>query len=535
MTSQERSDREHAIILIAAVGAMVCIFGLAGMAFGQEQSCEQQCAFVCSISGQETCDACIEACEDPPNPVRWRRPAGRRGPPPMPEYDPLPKVVAVQQLAYDLNWEWWGNPNDTPHPYARWTTEELLDDIASHGINAVKIWFKGDPGDMGGEWCWSPYYWEQEEPFSCAFGTYGLEDMDAVWSHPAIDVYIMRFQNTCWSSREHNSCSLISWEDCKLSGTTFAGEPTYDIARMLLDKYGHLNKTILIGDWEQDWSYRGQNSRGYDDEGNMRFPWRDAGKWYYEDCIEENDYQTCGEWLVEERYAYVRKILIRRQEAVLKARAEFPDAALRVEHYFIFNRYPGNIDVTGLGYTMIDMVRSIPRRLQPDRAAISFWHRDTTIVEALDWAQQELNWPRHRFFVDEFGEWRENDQYLRIYNEGRRAMCWGVNVLAVWTYKQTWCGKTKSGAPKSHSLFYQLNCPKPSEDPQQPVQFGQPRPGMQAVWDLIDFVPTSDECEEILGLPPTRDSISYGRGAYPAKELTLDIQPEKSYPWDEEK
>jgi hypothetical protein len=426
------------------------------------------------------------------------------------------------QLAYDRNWEWWASPQTIPHPYALWTTEELLDDMASYGINAVKIWFKGDIADGTGSWCWSPEGWDVEErgDFSCAFGEYDLEDMDAVFSHPAIDVYILRLVNTCWSIQEHNSCTLSTYEDCKWSGKTFANEPTYWIASTLFARFGHLSKTILIGDWEQDWSIRGQNSRGYDERGVMRFPWADAPDWWRTTCVQQGGEQECGEQLVAERYEYVRKVIKRRQDGIVRARLEHPDQALKIEGYVIFNRYPGNTDETQLGYSVLDIVNELPSRSKPDRVAISFWDRDTTITEALDWAQQRLNWPRHRFFVDEFGEWRERDQYERIWNEGRRARCWGVNLLSTWMYRQTWCGYTKGGALKNHGLFYQLNCPKPSDFPQQPVQFGEPRPGMQAVQDLVNFIPTESECAEVMALPPTR-----------SKSVVIR-EDEKTYPWE---
>jgi hypothetical protein len=450
---------------------------------------DSECAWICQFGSEEQCQTCHESIECPIRRVAVRRPPIDRN---LRSYR-LPVSVGVTQLAYDLNWEHWNSP--VPHPYARWTTEELLDDIASHGFNAVKIWFKGDPLDGMGEWCWSPPAWDEEErggPFSCAFGDYGLEDMAAVWSHPAIEVYTMRFISEAWSIREHNARGPN--DRPQNSGITFANEPSYHLARALLEKIGHLPKVIVFADWETDWHARGQNSRGYDDEGNMLFPWDDAGDWWSDECWDSYSYQECGEMLVAERWSYVLRSIQRRQAGIEAARAEFPRSLLRVLHALIVNRYPGNIKETDLGYHLVEHIDELEYR--PDLIALSFWDRETSIRDALRWIHEQTGYPYERITVDEFGEWRDKDQFERIWNEGRQARCLGVRNLNVWMWKQTWCGtKPPNYENRQHGLFEQTNCPKPSEDPQQPVQFGTARPGLQAALDVLSFEPNEIECE----------------------------------------
>lgn len=406
----------------------------------------------------------------------------------------LPATIAVMQLNYELYWNWWGQPMPVDHPFARWTTEELLDDISSHGIRGVKIWMRGDPFDGTGSWCWSPEYWAGEEPFSCQGGEYGLEDMYEVFAHPGIDVYMIRFVSDQWSIQEHNSCG-VDLSKCTLSGKTFANEPTFDLAVTFLERYGHLDKTIIFTDWEQDWQARGQNSRGYDDQGNMLFPWADANPWYSSTCWEEYGYQECGEQLVEQRWQYVLDRTERRQMAIEQARALYPRANLRIVHELIVNRYPANFDPTDLGYYLVEAIPTLEYR--PDFIGISYWNR-APIEEAIRYITEVTGYPSYRIIIDELGEKDTSQQYDRIWNEGRVARCLGVRVIAVWMWKQTFCAKNKDGSVKNHGLFEQLNCPKPSDFPQQPVQFGEPRPGLEAAQGLQRWEYSEEECAGLL-------------------------------------
>jgi hypothetical protein len=385
------------------------------------------------------------------------------------------------------------------HPHARWTSTELLDDISSHGIRAVKIWMDGDPFD-GGQWCWSPEWWTGEEPFSCEFGQYGFENMADFWGHPGIDIYTIRFQNIAWASREYGA-NLDPSTPPKLKRVTFAGEPTYWIARELLARFGHLDKTIIITDWEQDWGIQGQDCRGTDINGRWLYPWDDASPWYSNECWEQYDFDTCGEMLIKERLAYVRETIERRQMAVNAARAEFPDVNLRILTGPIVNRYPANFEESDLGISLTEEISTLDP--QPDIILLSFWHRRSTITEALDYIEAETGYPRNRIYVDELGEWKESNQYRRIYDEGRRAACWGVELLNVWLWRETWCSDLRSdGTQHQHGLFYHTNLDQCVG--RTSVEFGDPRPGYYAVQDLIDFVPTEAACLEVAALPPTR-------------------------------
>jgi hypothetical protein len=402
----------------------------------------------------------------------------------------LDRTVGVMQTAYEKYWEHWNGNTTVPHPHALWTTKELTDDVRMNGITAIKIWMKGDPFDGGEKWCWSPDYWdvEQNGHFSCAFGDYGFEEMADVWVNSGITTFTLRFTSIAWSSSMHGSCTPSSPKLCEATGQAITEEPTYDIARTFLERFGDLPITVIFTDWEQDWPLRGLGSRGYDEEGRMRFPWTDHNPWYSNECFEQYSYQECGEMLLEERWNYMKSVIERRQLAVMRARAEHPNANMRVMHAAVFNRYANFFKPEDLGSSILDVIMEIPVRHRPDLLFISFWDRRGTITEALDWAEAKTHYPRHRFGIDELGEWREAEQYDRIYNTVREAWCWGVDLVNIWMWKQTWHDLTKRGVEKNYGLFYR-------DDPEPNVrfEFGAPRPGWYAVQDLLNE--PSDYCE----------------------------------------
>ena len=370
----------------------------------------------------------------------------------------LPRLMGVTQIAYDINWE-------RKLPLQHWTTKELLDELDDHNIRAVHLWLAGMP--FSGPWCWHDQ-WGNE---LCTEGTWG-EDMDAVWTHRGIDVFIVRFMSEAWAIREYG---------CNSGGTqqliTWANEPTYDIARGLFERYGWSNKTIIFTDWEQDWGISGQRCRGLDDDGVQEYPWLDASPWWSTQCItncEEDGgldcYNECGDVLLASRAKGVGERIERRQEAIERARAEFPNANLRILHAVTVNRFPGN--ESDNEWTVVEMIPTMKR--QPDMIAASWHVRNASLVAALDWIQDVTGYPRIRLMLNEIGEWKDGNQYNRIMTESTRARCWGVRSICVWLWKQSWCDDRQYG------LFYQ----------HQPcagkVVFDGPRPGYWALRDLID-------------------------------------------------
>jgi hypothetical protein len=399
----------------------------------------------------------------------------------------LDRTVAPTAINYDVNW--------ATHPSRQyWTTKELLDELESHGVSAAKLWLDSDPFSQTGEFCWTPNWLLDEREPVCYEHDEGTEDMDLVWRHPAIDTYLVRFQAQMWSAREYG-CGTN-----QPSGISFANEPTYDIAYRLLQRYGWKDAVIIFGDWEQDWQIRGQNCNGPMPNGNWSYPWLDAPTWMKEPCIQSCIEETgqsrsfcfhrCGDQIIAERADMVRRILERRQAAIEAARAAFPRARLRIFHAATVNKYPANLVDDRTQITVTEMINTLEHR--PDFIALSFWRRDIPITEVLDWIRENTGYHGNRIIIDELGSSRPAEQYERLFNETRRAWCWGVNLVGWWTWKQTWCGD-----PRQHGLFEQL---QPCSGK---VEFGDPTPGYQALRDLLDQPFDRSECEAILELPPT--------------------------------
>jgi hypothetical protein len=313
--------------------------------------------------------------------------------------------------------------------------------------------------------------------------------MSLVWEHPNIDVYVVRFINEAWVADEYG-CG-----DNK--APVFANEPTYEIAKGLLQRYGHLNKTIIIGDWEQDWGIKGRLCRGLNDDGLWQYPWADAGSWWFDGCIEDliDDgytpdaaYSACGSDLIDSRVRWVVKSIERRQEGVQRARNEFPHASLRILHAVTVNHGPWNTHPDDPGImTIAELIPDM--HPQPDLIGLSYWGTNSPITDALDWVQDKTGYPRIRMFVDELGARSDAQQATRITTETNLARCWGVNLTNLWMWKMTWCGTVlDNGSHRYEGIFYQA----------QPcagkVIFDGPRPGYWALRDLIDMPFDRDQC-----------------------------------------
>ncbi len=459
--------RRQIIILVVAIFA----FALNGIASdGIRRPPTIDTCDLCPVPGSVSCEIapaacaqCWEECGEIPGTVGRRRPS-------RPYNDPtvdyrLPRMMAVIQAYFDSFYE--------RRIMAHWTTKELLDDLADHNIRAAKMWLVGNPFDGSGRWGWTTPWGEE---MCCMGGDYVVaENMDTVWMHPKIDLFIVRFISEAWSIRQEG-CSG------QLGGVVFANEPTYEIAKGFFERFGWMDKIIIFEDLENDWGVSGTYCRGRDENGYWLYPWADADPWWREGCIDDlvdwgidefEAYHACGDDLLRTRAVWVKAAMERRHRGVARARAEFPNAKLRIRTAAIINHGPWNRNeddpekplVAGMFSNMV---------WQPDYAVISFWSKTWPITDALDWVQEMTGYPPYRIFVDELGSTKDSEQYEHILSRANAARCWGVDLVAIWFWRQTWC------SDRQHGLFEQL----------QPcagkVEFGGPRPGYWALRKLID-------------------------------------------------
>lgn len=381
------------------------------------------------------------------------------------------------------------------------------------GIHTVTIWLDDNP--VGRDWCWHMDGGIE----TCWDNRAKVEDF---WTDPNIDTVFVRFDSLAWAGYEKGS--QLSGAQ---AGVTFATEPTYDIAYALLSEYGDLDKTIVFVDWEQDWGIVGQGGFGTYSTGVLagmhRYPWLDSSPWYgyplvpypwevnlsngcIGDCMDDGGtqdacYLTCGDMMLADRARFVKSEIERRQVEVEQARAEFPDATLRIYSAAVVNNTPYQAHDLRPVTTVSEMIPTMEHK--PDLIGVSYWAFDVPITDVLDWVQQTTGYDRRSIFVAEIGAPKEAEQYERIFNETRRAWCWGVGPVNIWIWKQTYsCSELRPNGLeiRNFGLFYQRH---PCDTGR--IKFKGKRPGLYALQDLLTYNFNEDECPEILALPPTRE------------------------------
>lgn len=276
-------------------------------------------------------------------------------PPPGPTEDPLvdyvlPRGVGVTQVLHE----------------GYFTTGQLFDELSEHDINIVQVWIAGNPFDAEGAWGWVTE-WGVE---MCCMGSDDplVEDMGYVWTHPAIDVIIVRFTSMAWAN------SITGEARHVISNPFWINEPTFEIANKLLELYGNEDKDIIFASWEAD-------NQWWMQEG--RVPTEDHTGWIN----------------------YVRTRTNQRQAAVERARALHPDAALRIYFALELNLFEERDDHWGLNITK-DMVSQL--EYDPDFLVISHWSQEQSIIERLNYIMFHTGYPAHRVFILQVGA-REYD------------------------------------------------------------------------------------------------------------------------------
>lgn len=332
-----------------------------------------------------------------------RHPSGRvipnrRG---SPTTDPLvnyyvPRSVGVAQVLYDLS-----EPEMTRH----FSTAELLNELASYGIRIAKLWISTDPFD--GAWYWGG------EDYNMGSHTFDpvYEDMDFVWRDTRFDAFVVRFVNIAWTAS--------SWtRDSGAYGIQWSPEPTYEIAKKMLRRYGDIPITVILTNWEGD------------------------NQWIDNDCH-----------LAELRMDYVRRLTEERQEAIERARAEYPDAILRLYHALVINVMSESEDYCGMSL-INDVVPYLNR--SPDFIGLSYyWPQPESITEAIHYVQDVSGYPAFRIYIDETGasEREYGIQYNRIMRVIPEAFDAGIAFACVWQWRQTFYEFNASGKPLNFGLW----------------------------------------------------------------------------------
>jgi hypothetical protein len=401
----------------------------------------------------DACAECWNTCVDelPQEPARRPRiRVGARAPYSDPNIDyALPKTVGATQIAYSAAW-----PRDTAM-LDHFTTKEVLDELASHGIRAVKLFIAG-------------VYWDGvEHPTNpLLYPDYPIifEDMHEVWEHPDIDVFVITFMNYGHASWARGCDG--GWE------LEWPNEPTYEIAKFLFKHFGDQDKTIIIAGSEIDNQWRGFGCN--DPEDAMWDSWPQAD---IDACLAEKTQAECAYDLSMDRMRYATREIQRRQREVEKARSEHPDATIRI-------RTSVNISVTSrrAKYYFTSFMHEMYNEMEywPDYVGLTHFKGDnTTLAQAVKNIQRLIGYPVERIYLDQFGtfEKTEGKQYPVIYNKGVDGFNLGINSMFVWMWRQTWHRFTSGGVPLNRGMFQWLTT-------EGRVEWGAPTSGLQAIYEL---------------------------------------------------
>ncbi len=416
-----------------------------------------------------------EDCEEERTPLRRVIPTLR----PVPTSDPfvnyeIPRTVGVAQIAYSAAWPF--NNGLLDH----FTTKELLDELTFHGISAVRLWLSVPYNDG---------MVERHDGCGNTWISTTFEDMREVWGHPQINTFVVIFTDPAYANWEPGCQSVrnISWPN----------EPTYEIATFLYEHFGHLDKTIIIANPETDNLWR-----GYDcvepTEAYFDSFW---GPDRQEECFSTKTLEECVYELSMARFDYTRMQIEKRQIAVERARAENPDAALRIYTSMTINVFTPERAEKGK-YLGKFALRDMEFEHDPDFIGASVWDgAGISVAEAIRQVRYYTGYPAKRIFLDQAGasEKRPGRQYPVIYARVEDAFNSGVNLALVWMWRQTWHHFNDTEDSKGLWLTTTTTNPKWSfEKALIPlnkgmwnwittegwVEWGEPTSGLGAIYDL---------------------------------------------------
>lgn len=366
---------------------------------------------------------------------------------PVPRVEPLPQTVGVAQIAYDAAWPF------SPKLLNHFTTKELFDELATHGIRAVRLHL-------------SAPYWdgvESSRADGCGNPIEGIifEDMNEVWGHPDIDVIVLLFANDMTSNWETdcNGGNQLSWPH----------DQTYEFASFLFRNFGDEDKTIILTMGEVDNIWRGFHC--VDPEEMI---WESIPPATVNDCLETKTRAECVFDFSMIRFEWTRKEIERRQIEVERAQAENPRARLRIETSMTISVFsPEQAAGKYLGkFALRDMQFEHPPRFY----GASYWNgaesHGISISDAIYSIMEYRGIPAEQVFIDQVGanESFPGKQYAVLMERITEAFSTGVTAAFVWMFRQTWHGKNKG-------MWQFLTT-------EGRVEWGEPTSGLSAIYTL---------------------------------------------------
>jgi len=390
-----------------------------------------------------------------PGPRRPRR-VGWGGPykdPNVGDYT-LKKQVGVAQIAYSEAWQ--GYQGSMPHHF---TTKELFDELAYHGIHSVRLWLTVPFWD-GVEHPTDPLLYPNYQIF---------EDMSKVWEHPDIDTILLILTNPGHTAYEEDICHTGN-------SMTWLNDPVEEAMEFLYKHFGDQDKTIIFANTETDNQWRGFHCTE-PDEINFDTFW---GPERQQECFDEYTLEECVYQMGVIRFEYALRMVERRQRLVEEFRARHPDSTLKFRTSITISAYESSDRL--LGMYALSRIRYM--KYKPDYIGLSHWNGNSmTLTEAIHAVKRLTRYPEERLIIDQIGanERKPGAQYPVIIGKTHEAWDEGVNSVFVWMWKATWRGYRPNGDPANKGMWWHL-----CQEPEPWCGWGEPTSGLDAIYELIE-------------------------------------------------
>lgn len=332
----------------------------------------------------------------------WRRAeVSRRMTPVAPLF---PRRIGVTALAKD------GGDNGIWKSQGGWPNHAAADEVTGCGIRAIQLW---------------PMVSLTDEPGWPPMATTGEPDMTRVFENPDLDLIMIRPMQHSFSETGCDGTASATWE----------GGDWGEYAEQLYEKFGHLDKVVILTNWESDWQLLGPRCRELN-ECPLGGIWPGSYKRQYAECHGDYDCQVrvCDE-VRRGRAHYLRQLFEERQIGIEAARSAHPNAELRIYHAITVNHTEDTIQ--------LNVSRDVIPKLEekPDLVGLSHWDKDQTVIEALNYIRSHTGFPRNRILITEIGAPVGDTQYREIYDRTSEALKWGVAAAFIWVWKQDWDGR----------------------------------------------------------------------------------------------
>lgn len=324
---------------------------------------------------------------------------------------PLPRLdfqrrIGITVLAKDGGYNGiWGGQDAS---YPNWAA---TDEVVGYGFQAVQLWPMVSLTD-------EPGWWPLPEGDD-------HRDMTWVYENPGVDLIVLRPMQHSFSEQACAEGRSSPWE----------GGDWGQYAEDLYQKFGHLDKTIILTNWEADWQIWGPVCR----EPN-RCPtgdiWPSRPREEYIACDGNYDCQVavCDEVRLG-RAAYIARLFEERQAGVEAAALRHPDAKLRVYHMITVNHTE---DTYQLNATR-DIIPYLIHK--PHLIGLSHWDKDQSVTEAFRYIYEHTHYPRYRLILLEIGHKLADDQYSHLKSKVKEAMDYGIQAAFIWVLRQDFGGE----------------------------------------------------------------------------------------------